>query len=43
MKKKILAMMVGLLTLVAFSSAAGACQAFLYQPEMPEALKKRFE
>lgn len=40
MKKTILALLAGLLTLVALSSAASACWAVLYQPEVPEALKK---
>jgi cyclic lactone autoinducer peptide len=40
MKKKILALAAGLLSLIALSGAASACLIFLYQPELPEALKK---
>lgn len=40
MKRKLLALAAGLLTLIAFSGAASACLITLYQPELPEALKK---
>jgi cyclic lactone autoinducer peptide len=40
MKRRILALVAGLLTLVALSGAASACFGFWYQPELPEALRK---
>ncbi|MBS4030176.1 MAG: cyclic lactone autoinducer peptide [Clostridiales bacterium] len=40
MKKRILSLIAGLLTLVALSGAASACGAFLHQPELPQALRK---
>ncbi|EEG78047.1 cyclic lactone autoinducer peptide [Dethiobacter alkaliphilus] len=40
MKKRILILLSSILTLVALSGAASACTATLYQPELPEALKK---
>ncbi|MDW7649938.1 MAG: cyclic lactone autoinducer peptide [Bacillota bacterium] len=40
MKKRLLTLVVALLSLVAFSGAASACNAFLYQQELPEALRK---
>lgn len=40
MKKRILALVVGILTLVALTGAASACGAMLYQPELPKALRK---
>lgn len=40
MKRRILALVAGLLTLVALSGAASACFAVWYQPELPEALRK---
>ncbi|HZK24173.1 MAG TPA: cyclic lactone autoinducer peptide [Oscillospiraceae bacterium] len=41
MKKKLLSLLASLLTLVAVSGAASACWAILYQPKLPEALKKK--
>ncbi|HAA37629.1 MAG TPA: cyclic lactone autoinducer peptide [Firmicutes bacterium] len=41
MKKRILSLLAGLLTLIALGSAASACWAILYQPKLPEALKRR--
>lgn len=40
MKKRLLTLVAGILTLVAFTSASSACFAILHQPEMPEALRK---
>ena len=40
MKRLILKMMCMLGTFVAFSSVAGACAFFAYQPEVPEELLK---
>ncbi|MBS4022031.1 MAG: cyclic lactone autoinducer peptide [Dethiobacter sp.] len=39
MKKKILAIAAGILTLVALSGAASACWSFWYQPELPKSLR----
>lgn len=41
MKKKLLSLLAGLLTLVAVSGAASACWAILYQPELPKALQRK--
>ncbi|MCR3922054.1 MAG: cyclic lactone autoinducer peptide [Firmicutes bacterium] len=40
MKKKILSLLAGILTLVAISGAASACWCMLYQPKVPKALKR---
>ncbi len=40
MKRRLLSLVAGLLTLVALSGAASACVALLYQPELPQALRK---
>lgn len=40
MKRRLLSLIAGLLTLVALSGAASACAAYLHQPELPEALRK---
>jgi cyclic lactone autoinducer peptide len=40
MKRKILALAAGILTLVALSGVASACWCFWYQPELPKSLRK---
>ncbi len=40
-KKRLLALVAGLLALVALSGAASACYVIWYQPELPGALKKQ--
>ena len=40
MKRRIFALAVSILTLIALSGAASACFAGYYQPELPETLRK---